>query len=351
MYNDYMSFRAWLSVVTFVLIAIILYLSRDELVHAWELLGQVNLWILMLLIPVQILSYFAVGEMIFEYLRDKGSADKISRREAAEMALELNFVNHVLPSGGVSGVSYMGWRLGQYGIPASRSTMAQVVRFATGFAAYIVLLVIAVIIVTIDGNVNRWMILVSSALVGMMTLVVLGSMYLLSSKARLERFSVWFVKKGNKFIEKVTFGKYSQVLKKDVIEHFFAGLHTDYVELRKEKKVLVKPFLWGIVFTISDVALFYITFLALGETVNPAPILIAYGLAAMAGFFVLTPGGAGAYEALMVGFLALAGLSQGVAIAGVLLTRVILLVGTIMFGYIFYQRAILKYGKGKSPRL
>jgi uncharacterized membrane protein YbhN (UPF0104 family) len=65
----------------------------------------------------------------------------------------------------------------------------------------------------------------------------------------------------------------------------------------------------------------------------------------VAGFFVVTPGGAGAYEAIMVAFLAIAGLDQGTSIAGILLTRVIILLGTIGFGYLFYQHAILKYGR------
>ena len=91
--------------------------------------------------------------------------------------------------------------------------------------------------------------------------------------------------------------------------------------------------------------MFVVTFWALGEPVNPAPILIAYGVANMAGFFMLTPGGTGAYEAIMVGFLAVAGLSSGIAIAGIVLTRVILLLGTILFGYVFYQRALIKYGR------
>ena len=103
-------------------------------------------------------------------------------------------------------------------------------------------------------------------------------------------------------------------------------------------------------FTVLEAGLFYITFLALGEVLNPAPILIAYGVALVAAFFVITPGGAGAYEAIMVAFLAVAGLSQGVAIAGVVLTRVIVLIGTIVFGYYFYQRALIKYGKPEAKR-
>ena len=49
----------------------------------------------------------------------------------------------------------------------------------------------------------------------------------------------------------------------------------------------------------------------------------------------------------MVSFLTLAGAQPGVAIAAVLLTRVILLLGTILLGYVFYQDALLRYGKRK----
>ena len=63
--------------------------------------GQVNVWILLLLIPLQILCYYAAGAMIFSYLKEKYDIT-ISGAQTAQMALELNFVNHILPSGGVS---------------------------------------------------------------------------------------------------------------------------------------------------------------------------------------------------------------------------------------------------------
>jgi uncharacterized protein (TIRG00374 family) len=124
-------------------------------------------------------------------------------------------------------------------------------------------------------------------------------------------------------------------------------MHRDYLALRHDKGMLVKPIAWALLFTATDVCLFLITFWALGSPVNPAPILIAYGVATIGGFFVATPGGAGAYEAIMVGFLAVAGLSKETAIAGIVLTRVILLLGTIVLGYVFYQLALVKYGKQK----
>ena len=336
-----------MSVVTFVLIGVIVFFSRHELLHAFHLLGQVNLWILALLIPVQLLMYYSGGEMMFAYLRAKKATEHISPLVQARMALELNFVNHVLPSAGVSGMSYMSWRLARYHVPAGRTTMAQVVRFATGYASFITLLMIAVLLVTIDGQLNRWIILVSTTLVVLMVTFFGLTIYLISSTKRMNAFADWASKTANHLVWRLTNVRKRVVLRADAMKKFFADMHHDYLELTKDKRLLIRPYLWGLIFTLTDIGVFWVTFWALGQPVNPAPILIAYGVATMAGFVMVTPGGAGAYEALMVAFLAIAGLDQGTAIAGTVLTRVILLMTTIIFGYIFYQHALVKYGRNK----
>lgn len=327
-----------------VLIAVILFASRHELLRAWELLNQVNIWILLLLVPLQMVVYYAGGEMIFSYLRGKGQIKKTRRLELVRIALEGNFVNHILPSGGVSGVSYLSWRLGHLGISPGRATMAQVVRHAASFAAYAVILLVALFAVTVDGTINRWIILASAGIFGSIVTVILLAMYLFSNKHRIDVFGDRIYKFINMIVRKVTFGKKRKLVQQEVIEEFLDDMHHDYLELRHDKKLLVKPLIWGVVYTLADAGLFMVTFLALGELFNPAPILIAYGVASLVGFFVLTPGGAGAYEAIMVTFLAFAGIAGGVAIAGILLTRIVLLLGTIIFGYYFYQRALTTYG-------
>lgn len=339
-----MSFRAWLSLVTVILLVGILFLSRHELLHAWELLSQVNLWILLLMIPLQVLVYYAGGEMIFSYLKGKGQILNTKRQELIRIALEGNFVNHILPSGGVSGVSYLTWRLGYLNVPPGRATMAQVVRHASGFFAFGVLLLLSLFLVTLDGTLNRWIILASAMLFGLMTITILSGVYLLSSKHRIDKFSSWIYRLLNMVIRRVTFGKRRKLLNESTIQTFLDDMHRDFLELRADKRLLKKPFLWGIVYTLGDAGMFMIAFWALGEVFNPAPVLIAYGVATLVGFFVLTPGGAGAYEAVMVTFLAFAGIAGGVAIAGILLARVIILLGTIAFGYIFYQHALATHG-------
>jgi uncharacterized protein (TIRG00374 family) len=339
-----MSFRAWLSLVTVLLLAVVLFGSRHELYHAWKLFGQVNLWILLLIIPAQIIVYFAGGEMIFSYLRGKGQIKKTSTITLTRIALEGNFVNHILPSGGVSGVSYLSWRLGHLGIGAGRATMAQVVRHTMQFVAFSVLLLISLFAVTLDGTINRWIILASALLLGIVLFAIFSIIYLLSSKRRIDKFAAWVYRTIDLVVRRVTFGRRSKVVEQNAILTFLDDMHRDFLELRHDKKLLIKPFFWGILYTIFDAGMFMIAFWSLGDVFNPAPILIAYGVASLVGFVVLTPGGAGVYEAIMVTFLAFAGIAGDVAIAGILLARVCILIGTILFGYMFYQLTLNAYG-------
>lgn len=340
-----LSFRTWLSIVTIILVVVLLYASRHHLAHAWELLSEVNVGLLALVIPITAATYLASGEMIFSYLRQKKLMGEVSPWTLMRVSLELNFVNHVLPSGGVSGVSYLNWRMGRLGVSTSRATMAQAVRYVAGFAATTTLLAISVIAVTIDGSVNRWIILMSSVLVTVMIAATVGFVYVVSSPARLHRVSGWMERTVNRLVRIVTRGKVSHALDGNKIVEFLDDMHDDYLSLSHDRRVLIQPYLWGIGFTLLEIALFYVTFLALGSSVNPASILIAYGVASLTGFLVVTPGGAGAYEAVMVMVLATAGLKEGQALAGIILARVIILLVTIVLGYVFYQMTLVRYGK------
>lgn len=339
-----MSFRTVLSGLTFIAIAVILYLTRGELVEAWNLLGKVNLLILALLILAQFISYYATGAMMFEYLKARGDLKKTNRFGMTRLALELNFVNHILPSGGVSGLSYMGWRLKHLGVRPARATMAQAVRLSVTYIAFLILLAIAVFALSIDGTVNRFTIYISTVLA---TSIILGSLfviYIIGSYGRLHSFSWSLTKNVNAFAKTIRL-PFKYRLNERKVQRFFEELHKDYTELKHERKILKKPFYWAIVFNIADISMFVVTFAALGVFVNPAMIVIAYGIAGLAGFFMITPGGAGAYELIMVWVLAGAGAPGSATIAAIVLTRTLLILGTVASGYAFYQMAIIKYGK------
>jgi uncharacterized protein (TIRG00374 family) len=339
------SFRSWLTIVTLVLLTVVVIAAWPEIVKAWGLLAQVDVWILLLLIPIQLASYYATGGMIFSYLRAKGNVKDMGRWSMARLALELNFVNHILPSGGAAGFSYLAWVLSRHKVSVSRSTMAQIVRFALTFISFVLLLIVAMIILIFNHQIDRTIVIVGSALIVVAVGGTLLGIWLIKDLNRMRKFSAWLTRTANKFINWITRGKKQDIVKGEVLLEFFDGLHDDFLAIRRDRKILSVPFIWAIVANILDVALIWVAFWSLGYPVDPALLFVAFGIASIAGAVSVTPGGAGVYEAVMVAFLAASNVPAEIAIAGTLLARVTLLSGTILFGYIFYQLTILKYGK------
>ena len=343
--------RTIMSVLTLAVLAIVIFLSRHELVKAWGLFLNADLWLLFLLLPFQIIVYFAGGEMIFSYLRDKNLIHHISRVEQTRIALELNLVNHIFPSGGVSGISYTTWRMHKLGVSSARSTFAQVIRYVTGFLSLLILLVIAVLALAVDGKVNRYIVAASFLLIIMVLALTFGLIFIFSSKRRMQTTAAGVSKFINILVKYVTFGKKRRIMNAQKVEDFFVDMQDDFQDLANHPKLLKKPMILGIVYTAFDVAMFTVAFMSLGVFVNPAILMVGYGVAGLAALFVFTPGGTGVYETIMIIFLSMAGTPPDLAIAGIILTRAILLTGTIVFGYIFYQHALIKYGKPNDSQV
>lgn len=344
------SFRGWLTIITLVLLAIVIIAAWPEIQEAWALLGQVDLRILALLIPVQFLSYYATGGMIFSYLRAKGELKDMSHWSMTRLALELNFVNHILPSGGAAGFSYLAWVLSRHKVSVARSTMSQLIRFVLTFLSFVVLLLIAMALLTLNHHIDRTTIVIGALLFVAAVGATWFSIWLVNNQKRMRTFSGWVTRTGNAVVGFFTRGRRKDVIKADIVLHFFDGIHDDYQAIRKDRKILIVPFLWATFANIMDVTLIWISFWALGYALDPALLFVAFGVASIAGALSVTPGGAGVYEAVMVAFLAASGVTPEVAIAGTLLARVTLLSGTILFGYVFYQLTVIKYGKRTTDR-
>ena len=340
-----MKFRFWLNILTFLLLALAVYFTRDQIVQAWNMLGKVNLLIFSLLIPLQFFSYYAVGEVIFSYLKSKGELKSINRWQMTRIALELNFVNHIIPVPSIAGFSYLGWILKRHGVSAGRATMAQMIRYILMFTSFVALILISVFILMLDNQASRPAIFISTLFV--LATIILTSLlvYGISDRNRVKKMSNWVTNLLNNLVEKLSFGRRKQALKLNKTNKFFNEIHNDYVEISRQTDILHKPIVWAIFANVADVALVWCAFWSLGFFVNPAALFIAFGISAFSAIFAATPGGTGAYEAIMIAFLVSAGVPASVAIAGTLLARVTLFAGTIIFGYIFYQLTINKYGK------
>lgn len=344
-----MKFRTWINVITIILLALAIFFGWNQISQALGLLGSVDLRIFVLMVPVQLLSYYAIGEVMFSYLRLKGELKSMSKWGMARIALEINFVNHIIPVPSIAGFSYLGMVLKTHGVSAGRATMAQLIRYVLMFVSFVFMILFSVVLLSFDQGVSRAIIIISAALVTVTIALTVLLIYFVSSSKHLSTISNWITRFVNKTIHIFTRGKKQHVLKLKKVEGFFIDIHQDYVEIRNDKRVLVRPLIWAIANNILDVGLIMIAFLALGTFINPLTLIIACGLSSFAAIFAATPGGSGVYEAVMIAFLASAGIKPEIAIAGTLLARVTLMAITFIFGYLFYQLTINKYGKIKKP--
>src|SRR5687768_4325448 len=101
--------RRWkliVNILTVLALCVLVYAIRHQLAETFANLFKVHAWVLLLLLPIQWVNYHAQTKMYQGLFAVVGN--RLNYRFLFRTALELNFVNHVFPSGGVSGISYFG---------------------------------------------------------------------------------------------------------------------------------------------------------------------------------------------------------------------------------------------------
>ncbi len=80
--------RVWLTLITLAFLVAVIALAWGDIKQAWTTLGTVDLRILSLMVPVQIISYFATGQVVLATFTPKGDLANTSRWKMARLALE-----------------------------------------------------------------------------------------------------------------------------------------------------------------------------------------------------------------------------------------------------------------------
>ena len=117
-------------VLTVVLVGWVIYQNWPDMIDTFEHLGEANWLVLILLIPEQLFMYFACGQIFFSYLRNRRNVKKFTGSEILRISTELNFVNHAVPAGGIGGLAFLTYRLGQYGVSAGQASFLYLFRYA-----------------------------------------------------------------------------------------------------------------------------------------------------------------------------------------------------------------------------
>ena len=368
-------FKKILSLITLALVAFVIWGAWDQITAATSCIfgghciegGEfsINLFIVFLLIPEQLFMYYCAGKIFFAYMAGKQriaeqnnkeakEAKKISTWELARISFELNFVNHAIPSGGVSGLGYITWRLKNYGATAGQVSFMYILRYLITILANQTQTIFAIIFLIITSSVPAnayWMIW----LVGAMSVGIIAAIAILIAIVSSRKMIRWAAKEltafANWLVKTITFGKKKQVLEFEKVNKYFMDLHEDFLTAKKDKKLLVKPVIWGFLYNFLEIATYEIVALSLGHGEIFPQIMVAEALGSLVGAVLPTPGGVGGYEGSMITVMCILGTNLAVASTVVIVTRVIVLLNTIVSGYGFYQNAISKIGKADKKKV
>ena len=347
-------FKKILSVVTILLVALIAWKAFSGSVEidgqtmtmleaTWYSLQRINGWVLLLIIPEQILMYYAAGQIYFAFLRQRKNF-KISQARLTRISLEINFVNHALPSGGASGLGYLVWRLKDFNISAGQISFVHVLRYGICALGNALQTLIAIIIVLCAGCVlpdGYWILWLAGLVAGGIIGLIIVAWLIVRKQKNIDWLAATSSKFINKVVRRLSRGRKRVFLREEQVNKFFADLREDYLHLKQNRHILWKPMLWGLFYSFLELATYWIVACALGHPEILPQIMIAEGIASVVGTVLVTPGGMGGYEGAFVYALVKTGVNLQAATITVVVTRIFVLVGTIVSGWGFYQHALM----------
>lgn len=333
------NWRGIVTVLTLAALAGVAYSLREQVAETIRNLNNVNLIALLLVVIFQVAFYHYSARMYRSLFKILGH--DIKYKFLLKATLELNFVNHVFPSGGVSGFSYWGLRMRQKGVSGAKATLVQTMRFALIFISFQVLLFMALIALALDGQVNNFLLLISGSLATLLGVGTLFFIYIIDSKSRINTFFTFITKGLNKLIHIVR-PKHPETIGIDRARSIFEDYHENYKILKKNYKQMRSPVMSALYINIVEVLTVYAVFLAFGQWVNIGAVIIAYAVANFAGLVSVIPGGIGIYEGLMIAVLVTGGVPAAISLPVIVMYRVITILLQIPIGGYLYYKAVNK---------
>jgi hypothetical protein len=315
---------------------------HEQLIQTLKNLTKVDAWALLLLIPIQALNYHSQTEMYRGLFSVVGN--KVKYWFLYKASLELNFINHVFPSGGVSGISYFGMRLRNDEITGGKATLIQLMKLVLLFLSFEILLVAGLLFLAIGNKANDFVILVTSSITTLMVVGTLAFVMIIGSQKRITATFTFLTKVINRILH-FFLPKSPETISIVRVQRVFEELHNNYKLIESQWKDLRWPFFWGLIANATEVASIYAVYIAFGEWVNVGAIILAYAVANVAGLISVMPGGVGIYEALMTGVLVASGVPAAVSLPVTVMYRVVSMLIQLPPGYYFYHRALHKSGE------
>lgn len=325
-----------LTVVTFIAMAALTYAVRKQLGDTLQNLRDVNVFAVFLVVPIEFFNNYFHAKVFQGVFRVLGH--RFRTRSMIRLSYELNFVNTVFPTGGVSGFSYISFRLKDEQISSAQSTLVQLMHLILVYVSFQILLLIGLVVLAFDGRASNFIMLISGSLVTLLLISTLALAFIVGSKKRIDIFFTFVTKIINRVIQLVR-PRRPETINIQKARLSFEELHVNYMHIRRNLSVLKKPLIYALCISLSEIVAIYAVYTAFGYyNVNVGAIILAYAVANFAGIVSVLPGGVGIYEGLMTAVMAAGGVPPAVSLPVTIMYRVFSMGSQLPVGYYFYYR-------------
>ena len=325
-----MKFRHFAFFIILILLAVLLLRNGGHLEDLWRLLRQVNLLILALILPVRYGYYWANTRFYQHFYRLYHK--KLSYQELFPAVISMNFLNTVIPSGGVSGLTYF-TKVFEKKVTHRQALLAQSFWYIAVLASFGLVMGLSFVTLILTNSVSP----ASYRFVLVLALIIIFAVFLVFALSLNE-----LVLTKALFVATRPANWVMKLLKRPVIteahiKRFEDGYH-DLVDLfRAQPRTAVRPFMDALMTIAVEIVSISIIFLAFGKLVNPAVVGMAYILAMVFSIASIFTNGVGAYEATMVAAFTALGQPLELSLSVTALYRLIAMWLFIPFGLYYYR--------------
>jgi hypothetical protein len=341
------NWKLLLNLITILALVGLIFAIRSQLHETIDNLFRVNAWALLLIFPVQFLNYDAQARLYQGLFKVVGN--NLRYWTMFRTSLELNFVNHVFPSGGVTGISYFGLRVRDGGkITGAKATVVQLLKVVMLVLSFEVLIVVGVFALAVQGHMNSVILLLAGSLTTVLVLGTATFAYIIGSKRRIAGFFTALTRLINKLLHNFRGGHHRETINVERARTLFEDLHENYIEFRNDWRSLRWPFFWALMANFWEIMTIYVVYVAFGHFVNIGSVILAYAVANFAGLVSVLPGGVGIYEALMTLTLTATGVPSRISLPVTVMYRVLSTVVQLPPGYYFYHKTLSESNQERS---
>jgi len=328
------NWRRLLVFLSFLVIMVLVIINLGEFRQFLNLLKGMRLYVFVLMFGIQAISYYATAKYyesvlaIYKY--------RVSFKRLYELALSVQFVNQIFPTGGLSGTSHLSHQLLNK-VPVGKATLMQLLRYFFLYISFLAVLAIGFLMLFWGGGVSK--VTVRILLLIVLAILIGSALFLviIRDRNRIEKIMRIFVNLVNLLSVKFT-RKKKIAITEDKLNRFVNEFYNGYQLILEDPKDWLGPLTYTLLGNVAEVLTVYAVFLAFGFVVNLGTVIIAYTLANVFSLISVFAGGIGFYEATMVTAFAALGVPFTISFSVTLVYRIFNFWVFLPFGFYFYRK-------------